>query len=403
MKCTSHLAPATIGVVIGALAFGAVPAHSQMPVIDVTAIGIQQALQALQNQANSILNTITSQLGLSGPIAGLLGSNNYGDVTTLLRQGFTQNANYSKAQVSAQRQIADATNTAMARFERDKRNAQIRDEHVVNPLHCAHLDNGQTITVGAGQSWKVASAIQAVADERGEAKKGTPSFYGAAQAVEAINMLHYARYCSGDEASAGLCSASQRENADQRASALFGTGTYDGQDGVNAANDYVTNLIQPIVPTAQRGAQMTSLVAKEAAVRRRQYESRMSLARSVLNEVLAAQSPSVPLSAAQKKQMQDEGLSVVDTGSWLQALQLDVHRRYSDINWAAQLQSMPPAAVAREIANELAVTNYLLLENYRMAMKNAAVNATELAAVAERDLQTVKPAVELPTPNIANQ
>jgi hypothetical protein len=402
MNETSHLLSATTGVVFGAIAFGAAPANAQLAVFDATSIAVQQALQKLQDQANNFLNTITSQLGLSGPLASLLGSNTYGDVTTLLRQGFTQNANYSKAQVSAQRQIADASNMAMARFERDKRNAVIRDEHVVSPLHCAHLDNGQTITVGAGQSWKVAAAIQTVADQRGEAAKGTPSYYGAAQAVEAINMLHYSRYCSADEAAAGLCSTSQRENADQRASSLFGTGTYDGQDGVNSANDYVTNLIQPIVPTAQRGGQMTSLLAKEASVRRRQYESRISLARSVLNEVLAAQSPSIPLNAAQKQQMQNEGLTSVDTGSWLQALQLDVHRRYSDVNWAAQLQSMTPAAVEREIANELAVTNYLLLENYRMAMKNASVNATTLAAVAERDLQTIKPAVELPTPNLSN-
>ncbi|WP_051948953.1 hypothetical protein [Methylosinus sp. PW1] len=229
-----------------------------MAVVDATSIAVQQALQKLQDQANSFLNTITSQLGLSGPLASLLGSSTYGDVTTLLRQGFTQNANYAKAQSPAQRQIADASNIAMARFERDKRNALIRDEHVVSPLHCAHLDNGQTITVGAGQSWKVAAAIQTVADQRGEAAKGTPSYYGASQAVEAINMLHYSRYCSADEAAAGLCSASQRENADQRASSLFGTGTYDGQDGVNSANDFVTHLIQPIVPTAQRGGQMTS-------------------------------------------------------------------------------------------------------------------------------------------------
>ncbi|ATQ70871.1 hypothetical protein CQW49_23260 (plasmid) [Methylosinus trichosporium OB3b] len=402
MNKTSHLLSATTGVVIGAVVFGAAPANAQLAVFDETSIAVQQGLQKLQDQANNFLNTITGQLGLNGPLASLLGSNSYGDVTTLLRQGFTQNANYSKAQVSAQRQIADASNSAMARFERDKRNAVIRDEHVVSPLHCAHLDNGQTITVGAGQSWKVAAAIQTVADQRGEAAKGTPSYYGAAQAVEAINMLHYSRYCSADEAAAGFCSASQRENADQRASSLFGTGTYDGQDGVNSANDYVTNLVQPIVPTAQRGGQMTSLVAKEASVRRRQYESRISLARSVLNEVLAAQSPSVPLNAAQKQQMQNEGLTAVDTGSWVQALQLDVHRRYSDVNWAAQLQSMTPAAVEREIANELAVTNYLLLENYRMAMKNASVNATTLAAVAERDLQTLKPAVELPTPNLSN-
>jgi hypothetical protein len=60
---------------------------------------------------------------------------------------------------------------------------------------------------------------------------------------------------------------------------------------------------------------------------------------------------------------------------------------------------MTPAAVQREIANELAVTNYLLLENYRVTIKNAAVNATHLAADTDHNFQ---PVVELPTPNMAN-
>jgi len=45
------------------------------------------------------------------------------------------------------------------------------------------------------------------------------------------------------------------------------------------------------------------------------------------------------------------------------------------------------------------VTNYLLLENYRVAIKNAAVNATHLAADTDHNFQ---PVVELPTPNMAN-
>ena len=36
------------------------------------------------------------------------------------------------------------------------------------------------------------------------------------------------------EAAAGLCSVSQNSNGDQRASTLFGSGTLNGQDGVNA-------------------------------------------------------------------------------------------------------------------------------------------------------------------------
>jgi hypothetical protein len=399
MKKPSTLSSTALGAVLGAAIFGASPALSQMVVIDWASIAIQQALQGLQNQMNATLQSITGQLGLDGPIGSLLGPSTYGNVTQLLRDGFTQNANYSKAQVSAQREIADASNVAMTRVQRDFRNTQIRDEHIVNPLACAALDAGQTVTVGSGQSWKVKGAIQIVGDNRGEAGQGQPAYFGTAQAIQAINNLHLSRYCSAEEAAAGLCATSARPNADQRATSFFGTGTYDGQEGVNAANDFITNLAQPIVPAALRGDQLTSTIGADSMARRRQYNARMSLARSVLNDALAAQSPSVALTDAQKTQMQNEGLTPIDTGSWLQALTLEVHRRYSDINWAAQLQAMPPAAVQREIALELAATNYLLLQNYRVAMHNATVNATRLAATVERDFE---PATQLPSPNIAN-
>lgn len=379
--------------------YSATPASAQTPVIDFTAIGIQQALRVLQDQANTLLGDITKQLGLDGPLAGLLGPNTYGNITQLLRDGFTQTANYAKGQVSAQRDIGDATNLAMTRVQRDFRNANIRDEHAASPTACAALDAGQTISVGAGQSWKVSRAIQTVADKRGEAAPDQPAHLGTGQAIQAINYLHFQRYCSETEAAAGLCRTSPRQNADQHADSLFSAGTLDGQDGVNAANDYITTLIQPIVPAALRGDQLTSVNGEEAMARRRKYNARMSLARSVLNDALATQSPSVPLTAAQKKQLENLGLPVVDQGSWLQALSLDVHRRYSDVDFAAKLQAMPQASVQREIALELAATNYLLLQNYRVALRNATVNATLLAATAE---QTYQPAVQMPTPTIAN-
>ena len=82
---------------------------------------------------------------------------------------------------------------------------------------------------------------------RGEAGLNQPAFYGQSQAVAAIAQLHFSRYCAPPEATAGLCSLSWTPNADQRASTLFGTGALSGQAGVTAANDYVTNLVQPIV------------------------------------------------------------------------------------------------------------------------------------------------------------
>jgi len=389
MKKASLLTSVATGAVLGALVFGATPALSQMFVVDWASIAVQQALKALQDQANSLLNSITSALGPT----------TYGDVTTLLRQGFTQEANYIKGQTAAQRDIADASNTANARVTRDVRNAQIRDEHTISPLHCAALNNGQTIAVGAGQAWKVGLAIENVTDARGEAEKGQPAFYGSAQAAQAIRQLHLSRYCSQSEADAGLCSVSQTPNADQRASSLFSTGTYDGQNGVNAANDYVTNLLQPVVPAALRGDQLTSVTGIDDAAHRAEYNARMSLAHGVLDYAIATQSPSVTLSADQQQQMTNEGLTPITTGSWLQAMTLDVNRRYSDVNYAAQLQAMPPASVQREIALELSATNYLLLQNFRVALLNASTNAAHLATTVQHDYQ---PASPMPTPNMAN-
>ena len=271
------------------------------------------------------------------------------------------------------------------------------DEQTISSVHCDALDGGQTVTVSGGQSWKVAQSIQDVADNRGEAGPNQPAFYGQTQAVAAISRLHYSRYCSQSEATAGLCPLSQTPNADQRASTLFGTGTLSGQAGVTAANDYVTNLIQPIVPAALRGDQLTSEVGTEGSIRRHAYNARISLARHVLNYAIGIQSPSVPLNSAQQTQMQNDGLTPIATGSWLQVLMLDANRRYSDINYAAQLQAMPPASVNREIALELASTNYLLTQLLRVGIMHASTSAAHLAEDVEHDFI---PAVPLTTPTI---
>ena len=346
---------------------------------------------------SNTLTSITNQLTATGPLGTLLGSAQFGSVTALLQQGFTQNANYAKAQVDAQSQIVDGALTSNARFQRDIRNASIRDEHTTSSLHCAALDSGQTVTVSGGQSWKVTQSIQDVADMRGEAGPNQPAFYGQSQAIAAIAQLHFARYCSQPEATAGLCSLSSTPNADQRASTLFGTGTLSGQAGVTAANDYVTNLVQPIVPAALRGDQLTSEVGRDASIRRHAYNARISLARQVLDYAVGIQSPSVPLNSAQQTQMQNEGLTPISTGSWLQVLMLDANRRYSDVNYAAQLQAMPPASVNREIALELASTNYLLTQLLRVGIMHASTAAAHMAADVEHDFAPTAP---LSTPNI---
>lgn len=372
------------GVAIGALVFGARPAYADWPVIDVVVDG---AIKALQDAATSAINAVQS---------AVTGMNK--DISQLLKDGFTQQSNYAKAQIGAQQQIADASNTSMAWFQRQVRDRQIVDEHTASPVQCAALDAAQSVVVASGQSWKVSTAIEGVSDPRGEAYPNTPAYYGSAQAVQAINQLHLSRYCAPAEDQAGLCSTSPTPNADQRASSLFGNGTYDGQDGINTANDYITNLIQPIVPAAQRGDQLTSVTGQDASARRREYNARMSLAHSVLDYVAAAQSPSVSLNAQQQQQLQYEGLPAVATGSWLEALSLDVERRYSGLDWAAQLQAMPPTSVEREVALELAVSNYLMLQTYKVGLMNASINATHLAEDTEKSFPG---AAQMPTPSMA--
>ena len=89
--------------------------------------------------------------------------------------------------------------------------------------------------------------------------------------MAAITQLHWQRHCNQDEAQDGLCTAAPTAeiNADQRASSLFADASYPDQTSVNAANDYATELIQPIVPAAVRGDDLRSVAGQDAEARRR--------------------------------------------------------------------------------------------------------------------------------------
>lgn len=375
-------------VALGGVLFTASPAKADLPTLDAITHFLLGAMQtALSNAISSVGSQIT------GAVTGMQTS-----VNNMLRDGFTQNANYAKAAVGAQQGIADANNMVHARLSRDLRNVQIRDEHTANPQFCNAVDNTQTPIVASISSYNVAQAIQLVADRRGEAVPGTPGYYGQAQAVQAINRLHMTRYCSEVESQAGLCTRSTYPNADQQASNLFGTGTYPGQDGVNAANDFRTNLLQPIVPAALRADQISSLSGQDAWARRRAYNARMSLAGSVLSYAIAVQTPSVPLTAQQQRQQRSEGLPAQTTGSWLTAISLEVNRRMSDAGWHASLQAMPPASVQREIAVQMALSNYLAMQNYRIGLYQSSLSATRVAQTEEANFNE---AVQMPTPGMA--
>ena len=170
-------------------------AHAQWVVTDPsedTVIGILQT--AVTNAISTMMNNITSS------ITGLQTSLN-----DILTKGFTQEANYQKAQVGALEGMTDASNTANAQFLRSIRNAQVRDQHILSPEACIALNSGQSMTAAAVQAAKVSAAISNVMDGRGEGVSGTPAWSGQGQAMAAISQLHWQRYCNQDEAQDGLC------------------------------------------------------------------------------------------------------------------------------------------------------------------------------------------------------
>ena len=177
MKRLTLIGTTALGFVLGAVIVNAGPSSAQEAVIDIKAIeqdiGIYNTLQTIGNTMTAIQNAMND-------VNKALGTGQFGDVQTLLQQGFTQNANYSKAQIGAQQQLTDASNTAMARFSRDMRNAQIRDEQTASPTHCAAIDGGVSTQSASVQAYAVGQTIAAIHDQRGEAGVGMPSHFGQA-------------------------------------------------------------------------------------------------------------------------------------------------------------------------------------------------------------------------------
>ncbi len=393
-----HLLATTAGMVLGAM-LSAGPAFADLPTIDaITHFLLQQAQNMITTAVTNVEKSVTNIGSLIGDKVTDMG-NLIGDKLTA---GFTQSANYAKASIGAQEQIADASNTVMARNARDLRNAQIRDEHIVTPQACAALDDGQTIAVSAGQSWRVSNGISDITDKRSQGRPDTPAWAGQGQATAAANQLHLSRYCSQNEQQAGLCSTwnKKTENSDQSSTSLFGRFSYTDQDGINSANDYARTLIEPVPPAALRGAQLASVAGQEAAAKRRGYNAQMSLVNGVLNDIIASRTSSVVLTSGQKQQLQAQGLPAAETASWVQAQDLEVNRRISGVAWHAGLQGMPQKSVLVEIASEQAMTNYILWQIFGVLQKSGAVEAAQLAATATANLRA---APAIPTPQMAPQ
>lgn len=386
-----------IGIVIGATLLNAVPAYADMPVVDAGVIAAVQAVKGVLDTVSSTLNDVKSY---ANAIFSAIGDNTFGTVQQLLQQGFTQNANYIKGAVGAHQQITDASNMAMARFHLDLRTAQIRDEQTASPAHCTAIDGGVSTQAGAVQAYGFAQTLAAVHDLRAEAGPGMPSYYGTGQGVASSAANHINFYCDQNDVAAKLCAApGAKPDADQQYSSLFGAGSYPDQPSVVAAKDYAINLIEPVAPGALRGDQLSSTAGQDAAVRRRSFNARMSLAQSFVDEEIGMQTQSVPLTSQQQQYLANIGLPAQQNGSWLQVLQIESERRISDVNWNATLQAMTPTAVNREIALELALSNYLQFQLFKLGLQHTTISATQLAQAIERDYM---PTVRMPAPSVAS-
>ena len=104
-RSTGLLGTTALGLVLGAVLMNASPSLAQMATIDVAAIKQQIQSFAQETGILNVLNamhTVQSTINETmSDIKGAIGPSTYGDTNTLLQQGFTQNANYSKAQVGA--------------------------------------------------------------------------------------------------------------------------------------------------------------------------------------------------------------------------------------------------------------------------------------------------------------
>lgn len=386
MRKLSLLAGTALGIAVGAALFSVRPAWADLPVVDyVTDLLLKELNKLALDAINQVQTAVTG----------------VGDTLTRATDQVTRNV---RATVAAQEQILDATNTAMAAYQRNVRNADIVANHVVTPAACLALDGGQSISVAGRQADTFSRNVGAITNPRGEGGPATPAWEGAGQAAMANVQQHLARYCSAADVQAGLCPAvSPLENADQRADSFIGTPTYGDQATINAANDYITTLLQPVPPGALRGDPRRSMAGLQEEEDRRNYNANMSLARKVATDIFASHAPTVQLTPEQQQQLQAEGRPQVQTASASDALALEVTRRYGSQAWATSLEQMPSAPVIlREVAREQALGNYMALKTNQRLDQIAAMAAAQLAATATARFQQARTPT-MPIPQVASQ
>ena len=173
MRRLSLYGSTAIGIALGGVLFNAAPSYADMPTIDIAAITqaikSNATLASMLSTIQTVSTTINDVKTFANNILNSLGDNTFGTVQSLLQQGFTQNANYAKATINANRDVADATNAAMAGFQTQIRQVQIRDEHTISPEACYALDGGVSTQAAGVQGFDVAWTIGCIHSARGRA------------------------------------------------------------------------------------------------------------------------------------------------------------------------------------------------------------------------------------------
>ena len=265
------------------------------------------------------------------------------------------------------------------------------------------MDAGQAINVSSRQTHVVAAAVQDFLDRRSEGQPNMDAHEGAGQSSQSVFNDHIHFYCSDLDAENALCGAADPrwQSADRRANNLFGDGVTFTNDDAAAAEAYVVNLTQPLVPAPPRGAQARAL-DKGLEAARGKYDASQSLAHLVLTDILASQTPTVT-SLGQDLQAQQvaEGRPATSTASWYEVMDLTIRYR-QHLPYNAALARMPGSPVSREIARQNNVTNELLWALYRRNDQIAALLAAELTYRAEdRYMQAQQQAASPPSPQTA--
>ena len=107
MRRSNFIAFAAVGIACGSILYSAAPAYADLPVIDPASIA--EEIKQLA-QETGILNVIQEVQSIDKGISSAIGTTTYGSTNTLLQEGFTQEANYSKASIGAMQNITDASN-----------------------------------------------------------------------------------------------------------------------------------------------------------------------------------------------------------------------------------------------------------------------------------------------------